>query len=205
MNKNNQSINSENNFVLAAEMTTKYYLELKRNYEEKFSNKQSLLAAAGILDAGHYISVEKTMEAREIIKIAKESAKSDYPLVDFIIELETKMFSIDSPELSIAEVREACSSQRGAIKKTIDKTVNEYEGENMIKFAVKTFMNSNKAKEHRDKLNIDGGDRWVIEFIDSILMFAITALFSIYIIAVSGAGLVEWIIYIGLMLYFYLK
>lgn len=51
---------SESNFTLIAENTTKYYLELRKNYKDRFNDEVSLLATAGILDAQFYIFGDQT-------------------------------------------------------------------------------------------------------------------------------------------------
>jgi len=61
------------NFTLIAENTTKYYLELKKNYQQRFNDENSLLAIAGVLDAQNYIFIEHSLDITAIVNIANKS------------------------------------------------------------------------------------------------------------------------------------
>ncbi|GAJ07431.1 unnamed protein product, partial [marine sediment metagenome] len=61
----------KNNYALIAENTTKYYLELTRNYRNRFDDEVALLATAGILDAGIYVS-EGSIDIDTISHIARD-------------------------------------------------------------------------------------------------------------------------------------
>jgi len=63
----------KSNFARIAENTTEYYLELKTNYGSKFSDEASLLATAGVLDAGNYIFTEHSINVDTIIDMAKKA------------------------------------------------------------------------------------------------------------------------------------
>lgn len=61
----------KSNFTRIAENTTKYYLELRNKYHDRFRDEASLLAAAGILDAQIYVFVEHSIELETILHMAK--------------------------------------------------------------------------------------------------------------------------------------
>ena len=63
----------KSNFARIAENTTKYYLELKTNYGNKFSDEASLLVTAGVLDAQNYIFVEHSIGIDTIIDVARKA------------------------------------------------------------------------------------------------------------------------------------
>ncbi len=82
-----EAVGTESNFTLIAEITTKFYLELEKNYRECFADKTGLFATSGVLDAQWYV-FSGQIKVAEIIDIAKKTIKSDDPLLNFIIELE---------------------------------------------------------------------------------------------------------------------
>jgi hypothetical protein len=63
----------KSNFVRIAENTTKYYLELTRNYSNRFDDKVALLTTAGVLDAQTYVFVEGSIGLDTISHIAKQA------------------------------------------------------------------------------------------------------------------------------------
>lgn len=63
----------KSNFTRIAENTTKYHLELVRNYGDRFADEGTLLATAAILDAQTYIFIENSIEIDTIIEIAKQA------------------------------------------------------------------------------------------------------------------------------------
>jgi len=67
----------KSNFARIAENTTKYYLELKTNYGDRFSDEISLLATAGVLDAQNYIFIEHSIDIDVIIDMAKKAVSEE--------------------------------------------------------------------------------------------------------------------------------
>jgi len=66
------------NFSLIAENTTKYYMELKSRYKERFTDDASLLAAAGILDAQNYIFPSPPqIDIIDVIELARKCTAKD--------------------------------------------------------------------------------------------------------------------------------
>jgi hypothetical protein len=63
----------KSNFARIAENTTKYYLELKTNYGDKFSGEASLLATAGVLDTQNYVFTEHSIGLDTLIDMAKKA------------------------------------------------------------------------------------------------------------------------------------
>ena len=63
----------KSNYARIAENTAKYYLELKRNYSDRFSDEVSLLATAGVLDAQIYVFIEHSVETDAIVEMAREA------------------------------------------------------------------------------------------------------------------------------------
>ena len=146
-----ESVGSESNFTFIAENTTKFYLELERKYREVFKNKTSLFAAAGIIDAAGYIQLGQ-ISPQEIVDLASGLNKNGEPsLTDFLIELEIKLFEVDTPEMTSEAIRRACEEQRENIEKAIQKTEKQYTGEPQFACAVENFM---KSKQHREIRNL---------------------------------------------------
>jgi len=67
----------KSNFARIAENTTKYYLELTRNYSSRFDDEVTLLATAGILDAQVYIFAERSIELETILAMARAAVSSE--------------------------------------------------------------------------------------------------------------------------------
>jgi hypothetical protein len=66
------------NFSLIAENTTKYYMELKCRYKERFTDDAALLAAAGILDAQNYIFPSPPqIDIVDVIELAQKCTVKD--------------------------------------------------------------------------------------------------------------------------------
>ena len=69
----------KSNFTFIAENTTKFYLELERSYKTKFTDRASLLATAGVLDAYYYIFKVKNPQItiEDIVELARDSTRHD--------------------------------------------------------------------------------------------------------------------------------
>lgn len=149
-----KKVGTESNFTFIAENTTKYYLELKRKYNDRFANETSILVVAGVLDAQGYISMGQIGDS-ELLDIAQKSTKAgEEALLEFIINLEIKLFEIDSPDMDASIIEEACNAQRRNIEKAIQKTKKEYTSESRFTSNTATFMELPQFKELRRKLGI---------------------------------------------------
>lgn len=141
---------------LIAEITTKFYLELQKNYEDFFIDKARLIATAGIIYAQSYIFLGE-IKISEVISIAKETLKSDDPLLNFIIELEIKLLGFGNSDGYNTFIKELCEEQRESIKKAIQKTKKEYKSESRIISDINIFMESSKFNQIRESLGIIRG------------------------------------------------
>jgi len=66
------------NFSLIAENTTKYYMELKGRYKERFADDTSLLVAAGVLDAQNYIFPSPPkIDITDVMELARKCTAKD--------------------------------------------------------------------------------------------------------------------------------
>ena len=63
---------SKNNYALIAENTTKYYLELTRNYSNRFDDEVTLLTTTGVLGAQTYVFIESSIDIDTISHIARD-------------------------------------------------------------------------------------------------------------------------------------
>jgi hypothetical protein len=149
------AIGTESNFTLVAENVAKFYLELTSKYKNRFTTEYSILAVAGILDAQNYIFILQTISPQEIIDIAQKTASlNEESLINFIIELEIKLFAIDNPDMDMSEVRNGCIAQRETILKAVNKIKDEYVSDPLFEANVRAFMNSFKLKPLRKLLGI---------------------------------------------------
>ncbi len=67
----------KSNFTRIAENTTKYYLELTRNYGNRFDDEVALLTTVGALDAQTYVFVEGSIDLDTISYIAKQAVSKE--------------------------------------------------------------------------------------------------------------------------------
>jgi len=67
----------KSNFTRIAGNTTKYYLELTRNYSNRFDDEVALLTTAGVLDAQTYVFVEGSIDLDAISHIAKQAVSKE--------------------------------------------------------------------------------------------------------------------------------
>jgi len=67
----------KSNFTIIAENTTKYYLELTRNYSNRFDDEVALLTTAGVLDAQTYVFVEGSIDLDAISHIAEQAVSKE--------------------------------------------------------------------------------------------------------------------------------
>ena len=152
-------------FTFEAAKITKYYLELTRNYYDRFNDEVSLLAAAGLLDAKvtrpdflqGQLYIRKTTSPEKITNIAKNSVlvKED-ALVDFIINLEIELLAIlYESEFEILEIKEACFEKREDIEYVVNELKREYVGEREFSWDTSKFLESHKFEEFRQALGIN--------------------------------------------------
>jgi hypothetical protein len=150
-----EALGAESNFTLIASNITKYYLELTRNYSKRFSGEVSLLAAAGLLDAQFYVLIEGVISLSEILDMAKKSALlGDEALIDFIINLEARIFEIDSPDVDISDIEMACFGQKESIAEVTQRTKKEYISEPHFASETAALMNSPQFKPFRQMLGV---------------------------------------------------
>ena len=67
----------KSNFTRIAENATKYYLELTRNYGNRFDDEVTLLTTVGALDAQTYVFVESSIDLDTISYIAKQAVSKE--------------------------------------------------------------------------------------------------------------------------------
>jgi len=150
-----EALGAENNWTLIAMNTTKYYLELTRSYHDSFKNEVCLLAAAGVLDAISYV-MEQTITPSEVFEMAERAAPSgEDALLDFIISLEIKIFSLHSPsDFDVSDIEASCLAQKGSIADAIERTKRDYVSEPMFAEAVSVLIHSHQFSGLRRMLGI---------------------------------------------------
>lgn len=137
---------TENNITLVAENTTKIYLELFKNYRLVLDNETALFAFAGVIDALVYVN-NKTIKPRDIIAIARMAlSKEKDQYLEFITQLEIKLFSIDNVNVPYDKVKETCESQKNNIRAAIQNILMTYQTEANWSTLVFDFMNNRDYK-----------------------------------------------------------
>ncbi|MFC1901881.1 hypothetical protein ACFLX3_03025 [Chloroflexota bacterium] len=141
-------------FISVAANITKYYLELKNNYYNRFNNEATLLAGTGLIEVERYLGQKISLE--QILSIAKQSVlANEGALVDFIINLEIKLFQIEAPEFGISEVTEACFEKKRDIECVVQKIKREYLHETEIAYTTSKFIISYPFQKYRIALGIN--------------------------------------------------
>ena len=141
-------------FTSVAEDITKYYMELKRNYFDRFDDEATLLTSTGLKEAQSHL--EQNMSLEQIFNIARKSVPANEgALVDFIINFEIKLFQIEASEFSISEVTEACFEKKRDIESVVQKTRSEYLHETDIASNTSKFMISYPFQKYRIALGIN--------------------------------------------------
>ena len=141
-------------FTSVAANITKYYLELKRNYSNRFKDEATLLAITGLIEARPHL--EQNISLAQIFDIAKKSVlANEGALVDFIINLEIKLFQIEAPEFGISEVTEACFEKKRDIECVVQKMKREYLHETEIASNTSKFILSYPFQKYRIALGIN--------------------------------------------------
>jgi hypothetical protein len=149
------------NYVRIAEFVTKFYLELQRNYRNRFKDETYLLATAGVQTALDWVLPPKaTMSVSDVVKMADEAVhneKAADPLFPFIIDLETEIQLADAPHLDREKIRFFLLLRAESIIKAVEKTKKKYRGDKGIAHAIDRFMEEAECKEVREALNIADG------------------------------------------------
>ncbi len=135
-----QMTGEESNFTLIATVTTKYYMELKTHYASSFLDEISLLAMSGILDANVYILGTGQIQPMQIVDLAKSTQGQKDRLLEFMIQFEALLLSVDTPEISPDEVLSACRDQAEAIQQSILGAMATYRGEPKIANDARALM-----------------------------------------------------------------
>lgn len=171
----------KSNYARIAENTTKYYLELKKNFGDRFDDELSLLATAGVLDAQTYVFLEHSVEVDSIVEMAREAVSSKElstyrrlrtqelmsqksitrsfedvdlmsdPLFNFVFSLEVALFEVDT-HLSVSDIELACFREADVIASAIRATLEKYSSERPFSLAVTTFMESSEFRHTRRQL-----------------------------------------------------
>ena len=137
-----QMMGEESNFTLIAAMTTKYYMELKKTHSSSFPDETSLLAMSGILDANVYIFGMQQITPAQIIDLARATEGKQDRLIEFLIQFETLLLSVDTPDLPSDEILTACQDQAEAIRRSIQQTMESYSGEPNLSLRIKKSCTS---------------------------------------------------------------
>lgn len=163
--ENSKSIDSRDSYNNEAAKTTKYYLELKKNYHDRFNDEASLLAATGILNLrvarSSFIEgqeyLDKIVSLTQVVNLAKKSVLAkEGTLVDFIINLEIELFKgIYASEFDISEIVESCFEKKRDITYVVQKVKKEYVGESDFSSETSNFMEHSNFRSYREALGIN--------------------------------------------------
>lgn len=149
------------NFQVIARMTTFYYKYLNENFKERFKDNASILATAGVLDAQHYVFVDKRIKIEQIVELAnRHDGDHESSLINFMVEFESLLFIADSPEMSRDEIKNACQSQKEKIDDEIKKTLTNLNIPETIKQTTSAFMKTKRFSNvwsHLGISNAPGG------------------------------------------------
>jgi len=149
-----------NNYTLIARNVTLIYYSLKNEHATRFKNEEQLLAATGIIDAWVYLN-RKELRIGDIVDAVTfskydgivllpaqidlyDSIESLTPresdrLLNFVLNLEARLFSVDSPRISARDILYALKKKRDTIQKAIQAT--KQRAETSIPPAVTSLVN----------------------------------------------------------------
>jgi len=130
---------TENNFIIIATITARYYMELKTKYSARFPDETMLIAMAGMIDAIGYIN-EGRIPPEEIVKLAKEAEDQKNPLLYFMIRFEGLIFSADTPKMMNPEILQTCIGETNTIADSIESIVSNYIPDPDTEAATKVYM-----------------------------------------------------------------
>lgn len=176
--KDNYTIIAETTTKYYLELTKKYRDRFD-NEEDLLATTGVLDAQAYIFSREPQITVSEIIDvAKETSTIVKEawmrknieghhrgeplnvasfitrSSGSTEPLVDFVIELEVKIFQVESPRFALSDIVEACLDKTKTITKAIQRTKQNYTGEKLFSLAVANFMELPRFEPIRKELGI---------------------------------------------------
>jgi hypothetical protein len=144
----------ESNFTLIARNTAMAYLHLKRQYLRRVPHETILVAGAGAVDAMVYLAVTHQIREAQILSLAETAANSSNQLLEFMIQFEALLLSVDTPSVSHSEVLKACRDQTESITRTIAAVLSRGVVRDDIVSAVELFMNDRRFKRIRNRLSI---------------------------------------------------
>ena len=149
----------QNNFEMIADIVSNLYFYLERKYSKQITDSKTRLLACGILDTLYQLNVEKSISIENLIEIAMIKVRSDGidELIDFIIELQVLLFSVEEPLMDKKIIIETVNDN----KKTITKVVINNSKKDVFSLqttqSVDNFMYSKNFRPIRKLLKIKNG------------------------------------------------
>ncbi len=144
---------TENNFIIIATITTRYYMELKTKYSARFPNETMLIAMAGMIDAIGYIH-EGRIPLEEVIQLATEAEDQRNPLLYFMIRFEALVFSADTPEMMNLEILQTCICETNTIADSIENVITNYKPDPDTEAATRVYMTEPDFKYLRNAAGV---------------------------------------------------
>ncbi|MFC1961964.1 hypothetical protein ACFLWN_02835 [Chloroflexota bacterium] len=156
-----KSVDAPDIFAYIAMKITKYYLELIKHYFNRFDTEAALIATAGFISLPGCIE-RGEISPEQILNITKGACQTKgEALVNFIINLEIKVFSIrlknevGDQQFEISEIKEACFKKREDINSAVQKVKNEYIREEEFSSFTSFFFKSPQFGDFRKALGIE--------------------------------------------------
>jgi len=145
------------NFSLIAENTTKYYMELKGLYKERFADDASLLAAAGVLDAQNYIFPSPPkIDITDVMELARKCTAKDEDYIPMrkLIQYSDNTRRYRDHKSSIADLLSFEYSE-GPPECTDEVFDKKYKvGQGILARATTAFMENSSLEPLRNRLGI---------------------------------------------------
>jgi hypothetical protein len=130
---------TENNFIIIATITARYYMELKTKYSDRFPDETMLIAMAGMIDAIGYIH-EGRIPPEELVRLATEAEDQNDPLLYFMVRFEALIFSADTPEMMNLDILQTCICETNTIADSIESVVTNYKPDPDTEAATRVYM-----------------------------------------------------------------
>jgi len=151
------TLGAEDAYGLIAMNTATCYAVLKTGYANRFRDEMSLIATAGAIDAAAYIGLRQ-ITVREIQEMSAKCSGSSFPLLEFVLLLEMRIFEIDAPEYGANQIRSSIRQQSGEIEKVIRSIMEGRSAHNpAVAAAADQFMKDWRNRKIRKQLGIANG------------------------------------------------
>lgn len=139
------------NFEMIADIISNYYYCSLNHYRNELKDIKSRLIASGVLDTLYELEVERSINPKDIVKIANEASQyaENQALVVFILKMEILIFKAEEPNMPLKDIEEAVYLNREIIETTVFKNSDKYTYDKQVISSLDNFIHAEKFKKYR--------------------------------------------------------